>query len=552
MDNNFNENFNDEGMHFFTEDNVQPVPDEKAESFTEHAGNAGCFGNAQDLNTGFSENTENMNGAYYENYGSFTGAQENDQTQYGAGNAEEQQYTYYTYNEAPESEDTKSKKHKKEKVKKEATTGRKWFRVVAMALVFGLISGSIFYGVNYLGNKYIGSSGRSAAVEMPTDGNTANSELISPNGPESTRSMETTAITSDELEADRTSSLTEGTVAEVAAACMPSLVTISEVSVVEMQNMFGQKQTYEAQGAGSGVIVGMNDTELLIATNNHVVNGATSLSVGFIDETTAEALIKGTDSENDLAVIAVKLEDISEETMNNIAIATLGDSDELVLGEQVVAIGNALGYGQSVTSGIVSALDISRTFSDGSGYFESTQLIQTDAPINSGNSGGGLFNMKGELIGINEAKTSMTSSGVTVDGIGYAISISKAEPILRELMEMETREVIPAEERGYLGVTCASVTEDISGSYNMPVGVCFTEVLEGSPAAEAGAKKRDVLTSIDGQTVTTYEELVSYLEGCRAGETVTLTVQRLTEGEYVELELTVTLGTYEVIQSLNR
>ena len=546
------ENFNDEGMHCFTEENVQPVT-ENTQNFSESAGNAGYFGSAQEVNTEFSENTENMNGAYYDNYGSFTGPQESAGTQYEEQQAGSEQYSYYTYNEEPADDQPEThKKQKKQKVKKEATTGRKWMRTIAMALVFGLLAGSVFYGVNYLGNKYIAPTGRSAAVDMPTDGSTAASEVFSPSGPQPDRSMETTAITADDIDAGRTSAPAEGTVAEVAAACMPSLVTISEVSVVEMQNMFGQKQTYEAQGAGSGVIVGMNETELLIATNNHVVNGATSLSVGFIDETTAEALIKGTDADNDLAVIAVKLEDISEETMNNIAIATLGNSDDLVLGEQVVAIGNALGYGQSVTSGIVSALDISRTFSDGSGYFESTQLIQTDAPINSGNSGGGLFNMQGELIGINEAKTSMTSSGVTVDGIGYAISISKAEPILRELMEMETREVIPAEERGYLGVTCASVTEDISGSYNMPVGVCFTEVLEGSPAAEAGAKKRDVLTSIDGQTVTTYEELVSYLEGCRAGETVTLTVQRLTEGEYVELELTVTLGTYEVIQSLNR
>ena len=293
-----------------------------------------------------------------------------------------------------------------EKRKKEMTLQKKWGMVVAMALVFGLIAGGTMYGVNAAANR-----------------------LYSQNHISQTDTTEAS-----------TSESSSG-VAQVADNAMPSVVTISTMSVEEMRSFFGGTQQYEVEGAGTGVIIGENDTELLIATNNHVVEGASSLSVGFIDESTVSAEIKGTDAENDLAVISVKLSDISTDTMNQIKIASIGDSDELQLGEQVVAIGNALGYGQSVTSGYVSALNRDLSLTDESGNtINSTGLIQTDAAINPGNSGGALLNMNGELIGINEAKSGTTSSGTTVDNIGFAIPINKAQESLQNLMNQETRE----------------------------------------------------------------------------------------------------------------
>lgn len=280
--------------------------------------------------------------------------------------------------------------------KKPMSMKKKWALLVVMALVFGLIAGLTMYGVNAAANRMYDQNHISA-----TD-------------------------TAGDSDTDSTGN--SGTsVEEVAKNAMPSLVTISTMSVEEMRSFFGGLRQYEVQGAGTGVIVGKNDTELLIATNNHVVEGATSLSVGFIDESSVSGEVKGTDAANDLAVVAVKLSDISDGTMKQIQIATVGDSDELQLGEQVVAIGNALGYGQSVTSGYVSALNRTLNLSDESGNeVQSTGLIQTDAAINPGNSGGALLNMKGELIGINEAKTSATSSGASVDNIGFAIPIDKA------------------------------------------------------------------------------------------------------------------------------
>ena len=340
-----------------------------------------------------------------------------------------------------------------------------------------------------------------------------------------------------------------GPVAVVANEAMPSLVTISTMSVQEMQSFFGT-QTFEAQGAGTGVIVGENDTELLIATNNHVIEDAQEVSVGFIDEEVVEAKIKGTDRETDLAIVAVKLEDIPEETMSEIKTAEIGDSDALVLGEQVVAIGNALGVGQSVTSGYVSAFNRELDLSDGHNKFVSSGLIQTDAAINSGNSGGALLNMKGELIGINEAKSAYTSSGVTVDNVGYAIPMSKAMPILEELMDKTTRDEISEEEQGYLGVSLVNISDEFSQLYDVPQGVGFAEVAEDGPAAEAGALKGDILTEFNGESVATAEDVMDEIRYYRSGEEVELTVLRADNGEYKEKKLTVTLGTEEAISSL--
>ena len=395
---------------------------------------------------------------------------------------------------------------------------RRWGFVAATALAVGLAAGSV---TSFAADKALAPSADEKQVKL-----TIAEKSLAP----------------EEVEA-------AGAVAAVAYDAMPSLVTISTMSVQEMMSFFGT-QTFEAEGAGTGVIIGKNDTELLIATNNHVIEGAEEVSVGFIDEEAVEAKIKGTDRQNDLAIVAVKLEDIPDETMDEIKIAKIGDSDALVLGEQVVAIGNALGVGQSVTSGYISALNRELDLSDGYNDFVSSGLIQTDAAINSGNSGGALLNMKGELIGINEAKAAFTPSGVTVDNVGYAIPMAKAMPILEELMDLTTREKISEDEQGYLGVSLVNVSSEFANLYGIPQGAGFMEVAEGSPAEEAGAMKGDILTKFDGRTVTCVDDVLDVIQYYEIGEEVELTVLRADNGEYKEKKLIVTLGTNEAISSL--
>ena len=404
-----------------------------------------------------------------------------------------------------------------EKKKKEMTLQKKWGMVVAMALVFGLIAGGTMYGVNAAANR-----------------------LYSQNHISQTDTTEAS-----------TSESSSG-VTQVADNAMPSVVTISTMSVEEMRSFFGGTQQYEVEGAGTGVIIGENDTELLIATNNHVVEGASSLSVGFIDESTVSAEIKGTDAENDLAVISVKLSDISKDTMNQIKIASIGDSDELQLGEQVVAIGNALGYGQSVTSGYVSALNRDLSLTDESGNtINSTGLIQTDAAINPGNSGGALLNMNGELIGINEAKSGTTSSGTTVDNIGFAIPINKAQESLQNLMNQETREKVSEDQASYIGIQGASVSSDEQEKFSIPAGVVVASVVEDGPAAQAGIQEGDIITELDGRSVSSIEGLQDTLQYYAAGETVDIVVQRADNGSYQEQTLSITLGSAQDAETNN-
>ena len=418
--------------------------------------------------------------------------------------------------------DIERQTEKKITEKKGMTTGRKWASLIAMALVFGLVAGGTMFGVN-------------TAAEHLTGRDKAQ--------------IGQTQTTSADASSD-TSGSGQGTVSEVAANAMPSLVTISTMTVEEMRNFFGGTQQYEVEGAGTGVIVGENDTELLIATNYHVVEGATSLSVGFVDEQSAEAQVKGTDVDNDLAVVSVKLSDIPDDTMDQIKIATIGDSDELQLGDQVVAIGNALGYGQSVTSGYVSALDrdLTLTYEDGT-TITSTGLIQTDAAINSGNSGGALLNMNGELIGINEAKSSSTSSGASVDNVGFAIPIDKAQSSLQEMMNQETREKVDEDQASYLGIQGSDVSAEVSELYGVPSGVVVEEVVENGRAAEAGIQKGDIITEFDGRTISSMEQLQQTLEYYAAGEEVDVTVQRSDNGAYQEQTLTITLGSAAELQN---
>ena len=427
--------------------------------------------------------------------------------------------------------------------------GKKAATAVALAVIFGLVAGAVFQGVNIAADKYrdnnssstqIGKTETVTGTEESTDGSSTESSVKS--------------IVAE-----------SGTVAGVAQATMSSIVAITSVSVQEIPSFFGYgTRQYQSAGSGSGIIVGENDSELLIATNNHVVSGATTLTVCFAggdvvgaeEETQAmasgdsitdssdssvdvnnavSAKIKGTDEENDLAVIAVEKSDIPEETMNEIKIAQMGSSDDLVVGEQVVAIGNALGYGQSVTSGWVSALNRTISTEDG----DTSGLIQTDAAINPGNSGGALLNMKGEVIGINAAKYADSQ----VEGMGYAIPISKAEPILEELMNRETRDKIEDTSKvGYMGIKAADLTTEAIQMYNMPAGAFLTEVTPGGAADKAGIKKGDIVIKLDGQKVSGKNDLVDKLQYYESGETVEVVIARANNGEYKEETVEVTLG----------
>ena len=397
---------------------------------------------------------------------------------------------------------------------------KKWSMLIAMAVVFGLVAGLVMFGVNTAAN-HIANMGdapsENGVVTDDTEDNSTASANISSAGTK--------------------------TPAQVAQEAMPSVVTISTMSVEEMRNFLGGVAEYKVQGAGTGVIVGENDTELLIATNNHVVEGASTLSVGFIDNSTASAALKGADPDNDLAVIAVDRSDIAEDTMSQLKIAAVGDSDELELGEQVVAIGNALGYGQSVTVGWVSALNRDITLTDENGVaINSTGLIQTDAAINPGNSGGALLNMDGELVGINEAKTGTTPTGISVDNMGFAIPIDKAEDSLKELMSLPTRDKVDASHASALGIEGQSVTSDLTQLYGIPGGVIVASVVENGPADQAGIQKSDIITELDGRSVGNLEQLQNALQYYAAGETVDVVVQRLNGQSFEAQTVSVTLG----------
>ena len=339
-------------------------------------------------------------------------------------------------------------------------------------------------------------------------------------------------------------------VSDIVEAAMPSIVSITTKSVEEVQSyygMFGQYGAYspsqeqEVQGSGSGIIIGKNDSELLIATNYHVVEGAETLSVGFCDSTACEAKVKGYDSEKDLAVVAVSLDDIDSDTMDAITIATIGNSDDLKVGAQVVAIGNALGYGQSVTTGIVSVKDRQLNSDDTVGDYDSdsnsaTNLIQTDAAINPGNSGGALLNMNGEVVGINSAKLASTE----VEGIGYAIAISDVTDTLENLMNEETRDKV--DNHGVLGITVQSVDSEVSEAYGVPEGVLVRDVTEGGAADKAGIEAKTIITKFAGKVVTTKEQLVDFLSYYEPGEDVELTIEVPDGKGYKEETVTVTLG----------
>ncbi|MCB6468671.1 trypsin-like peptidase domain-containing protein [Coprococcus comes] len=394
--------------------------------------------------------------------------------------------------------DPKTSKPKKGYMKKVAL-------VVGAAVLFGAVGGVTMQGTSYLTGKLLGKNTKSTVGTTKT---VSNAKLTT----------STSTVTSD--------------VSDIVENTLPSIVSITNMSVQEVQNFFGGISQQESESAGSGIIISQNDSELLVVTNNHVVEGSDTLTVTFNDGNSVEAQIKGTDSARDLAVVAVPLDKISDDTMNAIKVATLGDSDSLKVGEPAIAIGNALGYGQSVTTGIVSATGRTIDGFDG-------EYIQTDAAINPGNSGGALLNANGEVIGINSAKINSSA----VEGMGFAIPISDASDVIQNLMNKETRSKVSDEERGYLGIKGYDVSEEGAQMYNMPTGVYVKEVMSGDGAEKAGLTKGSIITGFEGSSISGMSSLQEQLQYYKAGEEVTLTVQIPDKnGEYTEKDIKVTLG----------
>ena len=452
----------------------------------------------------------------------------------------------------------------------------KGFLAVVLAVVFGVCVGAGFWGVH----RYVGKSDGAAETAVTDSADKNGSELTGEkkeeadqkaaadnagneqqaqqpgNDAAAQQQADNDAAAQQQSEASTASTETlqneagliiadaatpDTGLTKVVDQVMPSIVSVYNDFTEEVQNFYGQTFTRQGESTGSGIIIGKTDTELLIVTNNHVVEGADNLRVLFIDQETCDAELKGTNPSNDLAVIAVPLDNLKETTQSMIRVATLGNSDNLKIGEDVIAIGNALGYGQSVTTGIVSA--INREISDETitGTF-----IQTDAAINPGNSGGALVNINGHVIGINSSKI----GGSTVEGMGFAIPISRAIPIIEELMSRDTLTKVDENERGTIGISGATVTSDVSKAYNMPKGVYVSQILENGGAAGSDLREGDIITALNGQEITSMEDLQKQLAYYKAGTEVTLTVQRQDgNGSYAETSVKVTLGTRESIQS---
>ena len=408
------------------------------------------------------------------------------------------EYNYYT----PESGPDYNYEQNQEQKRKEKKKMPKFIKVISLALVFGIVASVAFQATNLVADRFLGT----------------------------TESREVKSVDNTKI-SQSTGETAKSDIASIAEEVMPSVVSITNLSVQQVQSFFGGIQEQESKSVGSGIIISQNDSELLIITNNHVVEGNETLTVSFVDEESVEAQVKGTDAAKDLAVIAVQTKKIKDTTMDQIKVASLGNSDQLQVGESVIAIGNALGYGQSVTSGIVSA-----TGRELDGIDE--KLIQTDAAINPGNSGGALLNANGEVIGINTAKVATD----TVEGMGYAIPIDTAKPIFEELMNRTTRTIVETEEQGFMGLTPVDVTAEAKQLYNMPSGAFVYDVMEESAAEEAGIVKGDIITKVDGMAISSKDELLERMQYYKAGETIDVVLQSAQGSEYVERTVSVTLG----------
>lgn len=419
--------------------------------------------------------------------------------------------TFYNNGQGDDGKTPKKKKEHKKMPKAVAVTG--------LALMFGVVSSATFLTTNYVGTK---------VLKLGTT-------------QKSTSTTSTSAVTSN-ASLTKTSSVVTSDVSSVVENVMPSIVSITNMSVQEVQNYFGGTSKQESESAGTGIIISQNDSELLVVTNNHVVAGSDTLTVTFADGNSVEANIKGTDSEYDVAVVAVPLDSISEDTKKAISVATLGDSTELKVGEPAIAIGNALGYGQSVTTGVISALNRSVSETDqttGETTESSVKLIQTDAAINPGNSGGALVNASGEVIGINSSKL----VGDSVEGVGYAIPISDVSDLIENLMNQETKTKVAEADQGAIGIKGLSVSTEYSQQLNMPEGVYVSEVTKGGGAEKAGMTRGCIITGINGTTVSSKDDLQEQLQYYAKGDEVELTIQvPQSNGEYQEQSVNVTLG----------
>lgn len=432
-------------------------------------------------------------------------------------NKQNEDYYYSTENLTAAAGESKKPKKKKSFASKVAKS-------VVISLVVGCVGGASFAGANYVTSSLLPDQ-EVEAVQIPTTSTTTNT---------TDEDTTDTAITASTVSTSSTDDISQ-----VVSNVMPSIVAITSLATEEVSipSWFGQQgdtEEYEYESAGSGIIIGENDTELLIVTNNHVIVDAKTITVTCVDDNTYTAQVKGTDSDMDLAVLAVELSDIESDTLSQIKVAELGSSEDLQVGETAIAIGNALGYGQSVTTGVISAVNREVTVDD-----TTNTLIQTDAAINPGNSGGALLNMQGQVIGINSMKFSDTD----VEGMGYAIPISSAEPIINSLMTQETKVKVDDAEVGYIGIAGSAVTNEEVEKYNIPTGVYIEQVAEDSAASEAGLQKGDIITGFDGNSVESMSDLQDLLQYYEAGTTVDITISSSENGAYTERTVSITLGT---------
>lgn len=438
--------------------------------------------------------------------------------------------TYHYGNTYPNDYAQMNQKKTKRAKEKKPGSGMSFLKKAAACVALGLFFG-VFAGLGFYVVETVSGMNGSADTQQISQSQTDNAVAAASGEVQPT--AEAQAAQSAGIKETDTVTTVVTDVTDVVNKVMPSIVSINN-HYTETISYFGQAMTSEGEGSGSGIIVGQNDSELLVVTNYHVIEGADSLTVKFVEDSEAEAFVKGTDADMDLAVIAIPLDSIDAGTLSQISVATLGDSDSLTVGEPAIAIGNSLGYGQSVTTGVISALNRSIELSNGSdGTF-----IQTDAAINPGNSGGALLNIKGEVIGINSNKI----GGSTIEGMGYAIPISAANPIIAELMLKETKNKVADDERGYLGISGITVTQEVVQTYGMPEGVYIVQVYDGTAAAAAGLQKGDVITEFAGEKIASMDELQQELAFHAKGEQVEMKVMTVGNGGYETKTITLTLG----------
>ena len=528
---------------------------------TYSSGSTGAADNAQNA----SDNTQDTSDNTQDTFNSASDAEQGAQPS-------RSRYEYQNYyNDRYRGDDSKQKYGYQPGVQqtpapKKRDSAGKWIAVSALVVIFvcvcigiGLIGVYSIRSANQLDSASVGvlevaPDAGDDAKNQEDDGNHAATD--SPERSEAGRSgdssltEDTTAgdgqvAAASEIAQQQSASAVVTDVTQVVEAVMPACVSITNNFTQTVQDFWGQTYSQDETASGSGIIIGENEQELLIVTNNHVVDSTEQLYVQFIDGETVEAQVKGTDASADLAVVAVKLDTIADSTKQEICIARMGDSDSLKIGEPAIAIGNALGYGQSVTTGVISALNRKIESSNSE---EGTSLIQTDAAINPGNSGGALLNMRGEVIGINSNKI----GGSSIEGMGYAIPISTARPIIEDLMERQTRTKYSEEERGYLGISCINVTSDLSENFSMPQGIFVAQVYSGTGAETAGLVRGNIVVAFDGVTVQDQEELTKQMQYYKAGESVEITIMVNSANGYQQKNVTVTLSSYDQINAASK